>query len=117
MSIRSDITKAMQWYRGERKVLTVVVTDATNNAVNLTTTNMSWRILKEQGSATVYLQKTSGLVASGNNGNIVTITIDPDADYNTLPSGIHWHQLRDEDNDAELSYGDVHVQASAGRAV
>lgn len=117
MGFRSDITRAMEWFWGERKTLTIVVTDANNNAINLSTTNMSWRILKEQGSATVYLQKTSGLSASGNNGNIVTITIDPNTDYNSLAAGIHWHQLRDEDNDAELSYGDAHVRRSAGRAV
>lgn len=117
MSIRSDITRAMQWYWGERKTIIVAITDASNNAVNLANVNMSWRVLKEQASNTVYLQKTVGLAVSGNNNNIVTISIDPDTDYNTLPSGIHWHQLRDEDNDAELSYGDAHVQGSAGRAV
>lgn len=114
MSIRSDITRAMQWFWGERKTLTISITDASNGPVNLANTNMSWRILREQGSATVYLQKTSGLSVSGNNSNIVTISIDPDTDYNTMAAGIHWHQLRDEDNDAELSYGDAHLRPSIG---
>lgn len=118
MSVISNITRSMGWFRYERKVITINVTDASNNAVNLANTNVSWRVSKYQGSNTVYLTKYSinsgGIAISGNNSNVVAITIDPTTDYNTLPSGVHHHELWDDDNDRELSRGDAHLQRSRG---
>lgn len=115
MSIRADITKSALWYRYENKTITITVVDADGVAVNLTGIDLSWRILRAQGSPTVLLAKTTsdGISISGAGNNIVTITIDV-ADYEDLPAGIHYHELWDSENDYLLSHGDVFIHDSIG---
>lgn len=112
MTLHSDISRALGWYRGSRQAITISVVDSSNTPINLSNTNVSWRVSKARGSAVVYLTKTPNI--SGNSNNIVTITIDPDTDYNSLPAGIHWHELWDEDNEVELCNGDANVLTSVG---
>lgn len=117
MSIRSDITKDDGWFRLERKVIAITVTDAAGAALNLSALTLAWRVLREVGSTKVYLTKTTGIFITGAGSNVANIPIDPDGpslDYATLPAGIHYHELWDVDNDLLLSYGDAYLHGSRG---
>lgn len=116
MAIRSDITRAYDWFRGEAKVIVITVLDTAGVAVNLSASTLAWYVSRQQGSAQLYLTKGTGgngITVGGVSNNIVTITIDDD-DYDDLPSGIHHHELWDVGNDLLLSYGDAHVRKTVG---
>jgi len=115
MAIRANITRDDMWFRFERKFYVITVTDAAGNTVNLNASLLTWKIRKN--SSTVYLALNSnvggGLSKSGPNTNLVTITVNP-GDYTNLPAGVHYHELWDDTNDAELSFGDVYIHPSRG---
>lgn len=115
MSVRSDITAEAGWWRFEEKTLLITVTDDAGDPVNLTGVGLLWRVVRDAGSATVYLEKTDadGITVTGGSNNIATISIDPDTDYEDLPAGIHRHELWDTDNHLLLAYGDCFVLPAA----
>lgn len=110
MSIRSDITVSSGWYKHEAKTLRITVTDSAGDPVVLTGVGLLWRVLRDGGSATVYLEKTDavGISVIGAGNNVAAITIDAN-DYDDLEAGVHRHELWDTDNNLLLSYGDCFV--------
>lgn len=107
MAIRSDITRDMEWAYGEAKTLQIAVVDAAGDPINLQLLDLSWRVLREQGSSTVYLEKTSGILVTGDDDNIAEIEIDPETDYEDLFAGIHYHELWSVTDHLVLSKGDA----------
>lgn len=109
MSVRSNITQAAGWFLHEAKILQITVLDAAGDPVDLSSTSLLWRLMHGN---TELINKTSGagIAVSGAGNNIVSITIDQDADYDGLEAGIYRHELWDASNDALLSYGDAWLQ-------
>lgn len=120
MAIRSDITKAYDWFYGEAKVLVITVLDTAGQPVNLGASTLEWKVTKQQGSSQVYLTKGTGgngITVGGAGNNVVTITISASTDYDTLTAGIHYHELWDVGNNLLLSYGDAHVRKTVGHSL
>jgi hypothetical protein len=115
MSIRADIPKSANWYRYETKTITITVLTAAGAPVNLTSIDLSWRIMRAQGSSTIYLTRVTptGISISGAGSNIAVINITV-SDYTALPAGIHYHELWDSENDYLLAHGDAYIHASRG---
>lgn len=111
MSVRSDITASSGWYAHEDKTLLITVTDAAGDPVVLTGVSLLWRVIRDAGSPTVYLEKTdgAGITVTGAGNNIATISIVASTDYADLVGGIYRHELWDQDNNLLLSHGDCWV--------
>lgn len=108
MSIRSDITREMAWHRYDAKTPTFTVTDAAGDPVNLTGHTLRWRVLREEGSSTVYLEKRDAdITVSGAGNNEVEIDVAFD-EYDDIPADVFLmtHELRDETDHHVLSHGD-----------
>lgn len=120
MSVLSNITKAAGWYRFEGKTFTITVLNEAGSAVNVSTADLVWYVLREQGSSTKYLTKTNamggGIAVIGTDNNVVQITIEV-ADYDDLPAGNHHHELWDQGNDLLLSFGDAFLHDSQGATI
>lgn len=118
MSVRSDIRQDAGWFRYEAKSFDITVTDDAGDPVDLSATTLLWRLLREAGSSTVYLEKTdgAGITVGGVDDNVVTIAIDADTDYDDLPAGVYHHELWDTLNAVLLSYGDAWLNPSTALA-
>lgn len=119
MAIRSDITRAYDWFHGEAKVIVITVLDTAGVAVNLSASTLEWKVSRQRGSTQVYLTKGTGgngITVGGAGNNVVTITI-LNTDYDDLLAGIHYHELWDVGNNLLLSYGDAHVRRTAGHSL
>lgn len=120
MAIRSDITRAFDWFRLEAKVLVITVLDTAGDPVNLGASTLEWTVSRQQGApaSQIYLTKGTGgngITVGGAGNNVVTITINS-TDYDDLPAGIHYHELWDVGGNLLLSYGDAHVRNTRGHA-
>lgn len=111
MSVRSDLTQAAGWFAHEDKVITITVVDAAGDPVDLRNLGLLWRVIREQGSDTVYLSKTDidGISITGTDNNEANMEIEAATDYEDLGAGIWRHELIDTDNNLLLSYGDCWV--------
>lgn len=108
MSVRSDITSAMGWCLYENRVPTITVTDGNGDPVNVSAADLVWRIYRDAGSPTIYLEKTGAdLVVTGVGNNEVNPILDVDTDYVALREGIWWHELWNRTTHLRLSYGDA----------
>lgn len=113
--MHSDIKATDGWYRFEAKEWVFTVTDAAGDPVDLSTTGLLWRVVRDAGSPTIYLEKTDtgGIAVDGDGNNVVTITIDPDTDYATLEDGIFRHELWDSDTPTLLVWGDCWILSAS----
>lgn len=111
MSVRSDITASAGWTRYEDKTLLITIRDANDDPVTLTGLGLLWRVVRDAGSPTVYLEKTdgAGISVTGADNNVASISIDASTDYADLEAGVHRHELIDTDNNLLLSFGDCWV--------
>lgn len=114
MSKRADITQEYEWFRFEAKTINITITDASDTAVDIRNTALQWKVMREAGSTTEYLEKTelAGITVTGADNNVATIAIAAD-DYDDLEAGIHYHELWDRDNDQLLAHGSVYLQEAS----
>lgn len=118
MARRSDITADAAWFWGEAKQIVITVLDDADAAVNLSAKTLQWRVLKEQGSSQIYLQRGtggSGITVGGPSSNIVAISVT-ETDYTALAAGIHYHELWNVTDRKVESYGDAFVHKTRGPA-
>lgn len=120
MTIRSDIPKSAGWVRYETKFITLPVLDDSGVAVDVSGVDLVWKLSREEGSAQIYLIKTSeiggGIGVAGTNNNEVTITIS-DAEYVEISAGIYYHELWNATSSLRLTHGDAFISNSSGPAV
>ncbi len=113
MSIRSPITQTMRWYRYEDKTLDFTILDTDGDPVDLSGVDLSWRVLREAGSATVLYEKESpDITVMGADNNVARIEVEAD-EYDDLPAGIHYHVLWDRTNNLLLAEGEAWLNDAA----
>lgn len=115
MTVRSDITPAMAWLRYETKTLSITVTDAVGDPVDLSTISLRWRLLREQGSSTVLMERTS-ISVSGADNNVAEVDI-AFGDYDDVRPGIYAHELRDVTDHLVLTVGDAWLLPASAPSV
>lgn len=101
-------------YQGEDKLVTFVITDEDEAALNMTGGTLSWEASITSLDTTAQITKTPSLVNvdGTNDGARVTLV---DADTQTLTPLIYYHELRLVDgsgNDSVLAEGEMTVKLS-----
>jgi hypothetical protein len=117
MAKYSPITRADNWYQGERKRFSWPITDEAGDPVSLVGKELQWRLHRHQGSAFVFITiEPEDFEEPEGEGNNVAVWVVADTTYQdgadtlVIPAGYHYHELWNLTDNTLLSRGGALLQ-------